>query len=146
MALVYIAAPLGHAPLASALARELRGWGHSITSRWHDAIAPLRPRVDPIQEVVRFTVLANNLVDLTRADCVVALLHRGKPKATLCEVGWALARQKPVIWFHDDRPRTRNVFDSHGLVLRREAPRRRRALFRAAVGVLHELYAPGARA
>lgn len=114
MARVYFAAPLALAPRARELAAILRERGCEILSTWiftTDA-------VDPTREDVRKNIMVGNLLDLMAADVVVALLDDGNPRATLVEIGYAIAKRKPVIWLHAEDGRGRNIFDAHDQVTR----------------------------
>ena len=59
--------------------------------------------------------------ELHRADVVVAQLQYVSedriPRATYCEVGWALCAGKRVVWCRDPHSRiATNIFDAHPLV------------------------------
>lgn len=118
--ILYFAAPLATAPRTDSLARAVALWsGCALVSGWHGAVAalPAFDRGDPIDEQARRRILANNLADLARAECVVVLADQGTPRATLVEVGMALARGVRVVWVHNG-DRGRCIFDSHERVTR----------------------------
>lgn len=84
-----------------------------VTSRWHGVVAALPPteRRDPTDREERRRILAENLLDLDDATMMVVIADRGRPNATLCEVGYAYAREKPIVWVHDGGDGT-NIFDA----------------------------------
>jgi nucleoside 2-deoxyribosyltransferase len=116
---IYVAAPLGHAVLATFVADELVRLGHDVTSRWHRRVAVALedgPVQDPVSPNERLSVLDANLRDLNGAATVVALTHVGEPRATFSEIGYAVARGKRVVWVQSWDGRGRNILDEHGLV------------------------------
>lgn len=112
MSAIYLAAPLAQAHVARLLATMLASAGHRITSTWHATAAT----VDPTHIHDRRACLADNLQDLTRADLVVAWTAEGTPRATLCEIGHALATGKPVVWVQGAGGEGANIFDASPLV------------------------------
>lgn len=107
---VYVAAPLACVADAAMLAVDLRNAGHSVVSRWHAATAASE---DPPDEQDRRRILTASLVDLDACEVLVALTHRGTPRATFCEVAWALALGRPVVWVCGLNDEGRNIFDAH---------------------------------
>lgn len=116
MAAVYVAAPLALAEDARVVAASLGSRGHHIVSRWHDGV-PDGAR-DPNADVERRQVLSDNIADIERAAVVVAIVDKGTPRATLCEIAWCLAHGKRVVWCHGVDGIGRNIFDSHYAVTR----------------------------
>jgi hypothetical protein len=113
MAKIYVAAPLGQSALADTMAGDLRVHGHVITSKWHrDATSWL----DPADGHTRLLVLRSNIVDLLAVDCVVACTGEGNPRATYGEIGFALARWIPVVWWQGANGEGANIFDAHPAV------------------------------
>lgn len=86
---VYVACPLPHASEAQEIARELRAANFEVCSTWHD-----RQDSDP---------LFQNLVGLATADVLVALTWPGAGRETYVEIGRALAKQIPIVWFPQNR-------------------------------------------
>lgn len=118
---VYVAASRDVAGEADAMAKRLASAAVRITSRWHVNETKL---VDPSVHDARREVLVSNLADLTGSDVVVALMDRGKPRATYAEIGYALASGQAVVWVApsedlvgDEDPRA-CIFDAHPFVLR----------------------------
>jgi hypothetical protein len=115
---VYVAAPRASAREARALVLALRALQFPalrIVSRWINRC--IADPVDPAGDDERTAILANNVIDLGWADIVIALMHRGVPRATVGDIVWALANDTPVVWIasSDDG---RNIWDAHGLVVR----------------------------
>jgi hypothetical protein len=113
---VYFAAPLAE---AEAMCRLAWHWRAEVTvcSRWHSAVSA--GATDPRVPEVRRRILYENLVDIGGADVVLVDTRRGVPGATLCELGYALAMNKRVVWLQPvggrrtDGVRATNIFDAH---------------------------------
>jgi hypothetical protein len=115
---VYVAAPRASARQARALVLALRTPHFPairLVSRWINRC--IDDPGDPASEDERRTILANNVIDIGWADVVVALMHRGAPRATMGDIVWALANDTPVVWIAND-DEGRNIWDAHGLVVR----------------------------
>lgn len=113
---VYIATALNNYAAAQALSDKLEASGHEVTSSWHRTVmSQAMDRVvgDPDNACVRRDILSTNLFDLAQADAVVALTPTTDGKATYCEIGWAIASWKPVIWLGRAG---RCIFDAHANV------------------------------
>lgn len=134
---VYVAAPLGAAHLATWVADELVRRGFDVVSRWHRWVGEAGQTSDPVDDTAREHILESNLEDLNRADVVVALTQVGTPRATFCEIAWALGNGLPVVWVSGPQGAGRCIFDAHRLV--------RRVVLEAGMGMLsaieHELAA-----
>lgn len=89
-----------------------------MVSSWHSAVVASGATSDPDDERSRAEILSTNLADLHRADVVIALCDDGTPRATFCEIGFALAIGKRVVWVHGERGEGRNSYDAHPLVAR----------------------------
>jgi nucleoside 2-deoxyribosyltransferase len=96
--------------VASGLAREF-----SIVSTWHRRAKPKDK--DPRDDEERAAILSSNLVEIERADVIVALVDDGEPHCTYGEIGYALAVGKPVVWVHESAT-GRNLLDAHASVVR----------------------------
>lgn len=107
--LVYIAAPLGEARVAKMVAEELTQSGVHVCSTWH---ATATGSVDPAAWGERVAVLAANLRDLEKADLVLALTAQGRPRATLSEIGYALALGREIVWLQGEAGEGGNIFDA----------------------------------
>ena len=110
---IYIAAPLLEAPTANLYAAKFRFDGWTVTSRWHADVVANGVTVDPVGAVERAAILHDNLLDLAACDVLVALTSKGTPRATLCEVAFALARGKRVIWYAGAAGQGLNIFSAH---------------------------------
>lgn len=108
---VYIAAPRALAPRAQRLAEKFREAGFSVVSKWHSHGEPI---VDSTRASDRTSALYDNTIDLHMADYIVALMDEGEPKATYCEIGYAIAIDRMVFWVkgRGDSPRA-CIYDSH---------------------------------
>ena len=115
---VYIAAPLSAARQACDYAAALSSAGWLVVSRWHRIALSSGDTIDPAGDTPRAAILAANIRDLESADMVFAYTAFGTPRATYCEIGWALALATPVVWLHADGGAGRNIFDAHELVYR----------------------------
>jgi hypothetical protein len=118
---VYVAAPRSEAHRADLVAGLFRDEGFEVSSKWHESGDPI---VDPSDHLIRSNILFSNTVDLMNADVVVALMDLGEPKATYCEIGYALACDKHVIWVNGIgllNPRA-CIYDSHPRVFVVEGP------------------------
>lgn len=113
--MIYVASPIGQVTVAREVAGGLRRWGITVTSRWHDTTG-LGER-DPELDSDRRSILTANLEDIARCDVLLALTHRGTPRATFGEIGWALATGKDVVWIHGIGD-GRCLFDAHPRVQR----------------------------
>jgi len=111
---VYIAAPLTCFRSANLAASILSRAGYRVVSTWHECPAAS----DPTDEEFREKILAENLAQLSGADVVVALCDQGVPRATLCEIGFAVGLGKPIAWRCGLMGEGRNICDSHWLVHR----------------------------
>ncbi len=103
---VYVAAPRASAREARALVLALRALQFPalrVVSRWINRC--IADPVDPAGDDERSAILANNVIDLGWADIVIALMHRGAPRATVGDIVWALANDTPVVWDSRDRRR-----------------------------------------
>lgn len=111
---LYIAAPLGEAKEARTVAGSLASVGHIIDSTWHREGGDVADAADGATRLDRLT---QNIIDLNAAEAVVALMSWGNPRATNCEIGYALAKGKRVIWLDCTSYHTNaNIFDAHPLV------------------------------
>ena len=106
---VYIAAPLGEYRTARDLAGVARGLGFVVASTWHDTVDGSVETSDPAR---RKALAATCVKELGRADAVLAWTARGTPRATLSEIGYALAFGKPVLWMQGPAGAGGNVFDA----------------------------------
>lgn len=113
---VYVAASHAYAGRADTFAQKLQDFGLTPVSRWHGQV--MIEDWTSVDEAMFSQALADNLSDLDRADVVVALTDIGYPRATIGEIGYALARGTPVVWVHAGDGRGRNLFSSHSLVTR----------------------------
>ncbi len=111
---VYIAAPMGEAVSADELAVYLRMVGYVVVSDWHRTC--LGVKSDPASRSERLNALTHNMHDLDMCDVVVALTNCGNPRATYCEIGYALSNGKPLLWVQGEGGEGANIFDAHGLV------------------------------
>ncbi len=114
---IYLAAPLSEAQQMRVLASRLERAEMTIVSQWHDTV----DTIDPPSKARRHAILYSNLDDVERADVVLVDTRAGVPGATLCEVGYALAIDTPVVWLqHEEAPidgvKRTNIFDAHLLV------------------------------
>ncbi len=119
---IYIAAPLATARDAYAvgLALKLACPNTELVSRWlHRCLE--KSACDPDAPFEREVVLFNNIIDIERADIVIALTGNGTPKATFGDIVWALAKEKPVVWI-TNRSMGRNIWDAHWAVTRVDTP------------------------
>ena len=112
---VYVAAPLACASQARHWASLLRDNCLGVTSRWHDLVLEDDAR-DPSDDQERQEILTQNLADLSRANAVLALMQTGTPRATNCELGYALALSLPVVWLSGPTDLNTNLFSSHPMV------------------------------
>lgn len=112
--IVYVASPLAFAFKAREWAEILRDSGMHVSSRWHDVV--LEGAVDPLDADTRRLVLTDNLQDLRKARCVLALMSHGTPRATIGEIAYALAFGIPVVWLAGPTGQNDNIFSSHLLV------------------------------
>lgn len=110
---VYIAAPRTQANVADDLAMALADMGIRAVSRWHQS-GPFED--DPTDPQEAITVLTGNLWDLCSANVVLALTAQGQPRATNCEIGYAIAKGIPVVWVSGEKGEGANLFDRHQLV------------------------------
>ena len=113
---VYIAGAKSVAPRARTVSMLLRCQGYDVVSRWHHSMRDAR--VDPCMESARVAILGADLADLELAQVVVAITDSGKPRATLVEIGYAIALGTRVIWQIGVDGTGRNLFDSHECVTR----------------------------
>jgi len=114
---LYIAAPLAQAHVARLLAAALTRAGFAIVSSWHATAAT----ADPTAHHERQATLRDNLAEIQRCSAMVAWTAEGTPRATLCEIGWALALGRPVVWVQGPEGEGANIFDaSPGVVVVRE--------------------------
>ena len=121
---IYVAAPRALAGRANAFAKDLRANGQEVVSRWHVDGEPI---VDPKSSDFRQKVLFENTVDLCQCDVLVALMDSGNPRATYCEIGYALAMEKHVIWISESgNDDLACIYDSHPKV--KKMPRESHAL------------------
>lgn len=121
---IYVAAPRALAGRANAFAKDLRANGQEVVSRWHVDGDPI---VDPKSSDFRQKVLFENTVDLCQCDVLVALMDSGNPRATYCEIGYALAMEKHVIWISEsENDELACIYDSHPKV--KKMPRESHAL------------------
>lgn len=116
---VYVAAPLGLAPLAERFAVQVRGLGLAVVSNWHGMVAPLVEQgeavADPRAGVERESIANACLDEVSEADVLVAFTTAAAG-STLVEIGAALGQGKPVLWVQRDGKRW--VMDSHTDVTR----------------------------
>lgn len=113
---VYVAAALGASTDAAAVADELARH-HQVVSRWHWRVRVGVGLRDPKAHEERAAILTDNLSDLDSADVVVAVTHRGHPRCTFAEIGYALAKGIACVYVHDSGD-GRCLIDSHPLVVR----------------------------
>jgi nucleoside 2-deoxyribosyltransferase len=119
---VYIAAPLATAREAYAVGLALKRASPNmeLVSRWlHRCLE--KPACDPDAPLEREVILWNNIIDIERADIVIALTGNGTPKATFGDIVWALAKEKPVVWIAN-WSQGRNIWDAHWAVTRINTP------------------------
>lgn len=109
---VYLASPLSQARACCDLAEDLLDLQIVTCSQWHAAVVAAAAVRDPESDQTRRELLTLNLADIERADALVALVHIGEPRATLGEIGYALALRKPVVWVSHGW-RGRNLLDAH---------------------------------
>lgn len=116
---MYIAGPLSQARALHDLAHDLAtATGCEIVSGWHEEVTRLRLVADPVDKPSRARILDSNLRDLRRADFVVAVTDLDRPRATLCEIGYALALGLRVAWVQGQDGAGANSFDASPLVQR----------------------------
>lgn len=106
---VYVAAPIGEAPIAELIAAALRKRGYSVESTWHRDAAAGR---DPYLIYGKREALAINLRDMTRSEMTVVWTAGGTPRATYGEVTWTLAADKPVVWIQGPDGLGGMIFDA----------------------------------
>ena len=118
--MIYIAGPIGRARACQAFAERLRAHGIRVTSRWHREVGD--EAVDPTDELVRRSILADNLEDLDRSRALVARLDLAdedhRPRATWGEIGYALARGIRVFAVDALSVHGRCIFDAHPGIMR----------------------------
>jgi nucleoside 2-deoxyribosyltransferase len=83
-----------------------------VVSRWHGSTET----VDPVDPAVRAVILASNLADLETADVVFVATTHGTPRCTLVELGYALAKRKPIVWLQRGDGADANIADASPLV------------------------------
>ncbi len=111
---VYVASPLAFASIAREYANRVRMTETmTVCSTWHDVVTEV---VDPTDEGTRRSVLIDNLSDLNQADCALAIMSKGTPRAAHAEIGYALALGKPVIWLVGPNGEGESIFTAHALV------------------------------
>lgn len=115
MTTVFVSASFRWKRLARQWATLLEQCGLAVSSTWH--APPDDTEVDPDDEATRCRLLAVNLADLQRADCLLVLSSVGEPRATFAEAGFALACGKPTVFVHHG-PVGRQLFDSHPKAVR----------------------------
>lgn len=119
----YLAGALRLAPYLCRLGRALTTLtGCEIVSGWHDEVVRLGLVVDPHDRVALRAIYDANARDLARSHAVVAITHEGNPRATLCEIGAAIALGKPIAWVQGQDGRGGNSYDASPLVRRIIAP------------------------
>lgn len=85
MTAVYIACSYAARDHAAALARALRGAGHTVTSSWHDGPAETVPEAEMPRDRLAGIWTVND-VDARNAARIVVLGHLGDPSETWCEL------------------------------------------------------------
>lgn len=110
MKAIYVASAFGEIHFAKAIAHELQEHGYRIRSTWHETAKP--GATDPL-DGRRADIFKVNRDDLESADVVVAFVARGTPRAAYCEIGFAIAQAKPVIWWVGPEGEGRNTFDAY---------------------------------
>lgn len=108
---IYIAAPRALAPRAQRLAERFREAGFSVVSKWHSHGEPI---VDSRATSDRTSALYSNTIDLHTADYIVALMDEGEPRATYCEIGYAVGIDRMIFWVAGTGDSSRAcIYDSH---------------------------------
>lgn len=121
---IYLAAPLADAPRANDLCQELRSLpGVEVCSSWHwKVMLPAQPTVfgvpvDQSDSADRRVALYRNLEELGEANLMLlSTAGGGTPRATLVELGWALAQGLPIIWQIGRDGTGANLFTAHDAV------------------------------
>jgi nucleoside 2-deoxyribosyltransferase len=111
---VYLGAPTEQQPRARQIAAALVQHTPDVfvVSTWHDT-----PKAKyPADARERSDALALNLSQLDRADVALFLLDIGRPRTTLCELGYAVARGCHVVMTGPHYSFQKSLFDAHGRV------------------------------
>jgi nucleoside 2-deoxyribosyltransferase len=104
---------MGEAHVADLLRALLDRAGFHVVSRWTDRLRTQSVR--PSREEMAAIHRANS-AELDDADLVVAWTAAGTPRATYSEIGYALARGKPVLWLQGPNGEGSNSYDTEALV------------------------------
>ena len=97
---VYLCSASGNRAAARSEAARLEAEGFRVLSTWH-AIPPYdRSSEHRLDANTQGVIAAGCLGEIERADIVLVLGH-AEMRGALVEVGWALAREKRVIWIGD---------------------------------------------
>jgi nucleoside 2-deoxyribosyltransferase len=109
----YISAPSEHSSAAERFGSYLHtSIGVEIISTWH---ASADVEKYPKDAATRAECLTQDLSQIDRATVFVCLTCGGHPVTTLCELGYAVARGKPVVWVHGAKDESA-LFDAHANV------------------------------
>jgi nucleoside 2-deoxyribosyltransferase len=119
-----------------ALATHLVQRGFDVVTTWHRQRVAKYPRSFDDREAA----LAINVAALDAADAIVMVAPDGtKPRSAFAELGYAIAKGKPVVWLAGRQQNTRCMFDAHDLVAIIDNADIGRAIYPATAGVVEAL-------